>query len=148
MFKLGVKFQLIGIILVASFILCPSVIFAKDVIKIAFISPFSGTFGALGEQDKKHFDLLFEDINSSGGVLGKDLKIFYYDNKNTPAESIIQFKRAIAEGIQIVIQTHSSGATNALNEAVRKHNERNPDKRVLFLVFDTTDPQLNNEKCN
>ena len=122
--------------------------YADDTIKIAFISPFSGTWGALGEQDKKHFDLLLDDINSKGGPLGKQLEIVYYDNKNAPTESVIQLKRAIADGINIIIQTHSSGATNALNEAIRKHNARNPDKKVLFLVFDTTDPQLNNEKCN
>ena len=121
---------------------------AAETIKIAFIAPFTGMFGSLGDQDKKHFDLLLEDINSQGGVLGRKFEMHYYDNKNAPNDTIFQFKRAVADGVRIIIQTHSSGATNALNEAVRKHNARNPDQRVIFLCFDTTDPHLNNDKCN
>ena len=36
----------------------------------------------------------------------------------------------------------------ALTEAVLKHNDRNPDSRIMFLNYGAVDPALTNEKCN
>ena len=35
-----------------------------------------------------------------------------------------------------------------LIEAINKHNEREPGKRVLFLNYSAVDPILTNEKCS
>ena len=121
---------------------------ARDTIKIAVIVPLSGAAAAMGDLDTKHFEMLAEKINAQGGILNKKVEFKLYDNKNSPNDTVFQMKRAIADGIRILFQCHSSGCTAALNEAVRKYNKRNPDNRVLLLVWDTTDPSFNNESCN
>ena len=121
---------------------------AVDTIKIAKIDPASGAFAAVGDQSNKQYLMIADYINSKGGVLGKKLEVVLFDNKNNASESIFQLKKAIDDGIRIICQGHSSGVTAALIDAIDKHNSRNPDKRVIFLCPDSTDPALTNEKCN
>jgi branched-chain amino acid transport system substrate-binding protein len=122
--------------------------FSEDTIKIGVIIPLSGAVAQLGEQDVAHFNCLYEEINAKGGVLGKKLEVKYYDNKNSASDTVLQMNRAIADGVRILAQVHSSGCTAALTEAVRKHNARNPDQQVILFVWDTTDTIFNNEACN
>ncbi|HOT83623.1 MAG TPA: hypothetical protein PLQ12_10025, partial [Candidatus Defluviicoccus seviourii] len=39
-------------------------------------------------------------------------------------------------------------AAAALIDAIGKHNEREPERRVLFLNYSAVDPILTNEKCS
>lgn len=122
---------------------------AADPVRIAFIDPLSGPFAAVGSSGLKQFQFVADEINKKGGVLGgRKLEVVGFDNKISPKESLIQLKRVIGEGIQFIVQGNSSGVANALTDAVAKHNEREPGKRVLFLNYSAVDPSLTNEKCN
>jgi len=122
---------------------------AADSVRIAFIDPLSGPFAAVGSSGLKQFQFVANDINKAGGVLGgRKLEVIGFDNKISPKESLIQLKRVIGEGIQVIVQGNSSGVANALIDAVAKHNEREPDKRVLYLNYSAVDPSLTNEKCS
>ena len=122
---------------------------AADPVRIAFIDPLSGPFAAIGASGLKQFEFIANEINQAGGVLGgRKLEIIGFDNKISPKESLIQLKRVIGEDIQIIVQGNSSGVANALTDAVKKHNSREPGKRVLFLNYSAVDPKLTNEKCN
>jgi len=123
--------------------------FAADPVRVAFIDPLSGPFAAVGSSGLKQFQFIASEINKSGGVLGgRKLEVVGYDNKVSPKESLIQLKRVIGDGIQFIVQGNSSGVANALIDAVEKHNEREPGKRVLYLNYSAVDPSLTNEKCN
>ncbi len=123
---------------------------AADPIKIAFIDPLSGPFASTGSSGLQQFRYAAEAlINKQGGVLGgRQFEIVPYDNKISPKESLIQLKRAIGEGVRFIAQGNSSGVANALTDAIKKHNKRNPDNRVLFLNYSAVDPVLTNAKCN
>ena len=41
-----------------------------------------------------------------------------------------------------------SSVVHALNDAIAKHNARNPDKTVLLLNFNSLDPALTEAKCS
>ena len=144
--KLG-KLGIIAIILLSAMVVSFSAL-ASDTIKIAKIDPASGPFAAIGVQSNKQYEMIADYINEQGGVLGKKLEIVLFDNKNSASESVFQLKRAIDQGIRIICQGHSSGSTAAISDAIRQHNARNPDKRVIFLCPDSTEPSLTNEKCN
>jgi branched-chain amino acid transport system substrate-binding protein len=58
------------------------------------------------------------------------------------------FRSALDEGAQFVLQGNSSANAAALLDAINKHNEREPAKRVLFLNYAAVDPALTNEKCS
>ena len=63
-----------------------------------------------------------------------------FDSKGSPQEALAALKLAIDQGIQIVTQGNSSAVAGALIEAIDKHNQRSPDKRVLFLNFARSTP--------
>jgi len=122
---------------------------ASETIKIGFIDPLSGPFAATGTNGLAQFRYAVDQlVNKKGGVMGHDFEIVPFDNKISPKESLIQLKRAIGEGIQFIAQGNSSGVANALTDAIKKHNKRNPDNRVLFLNYSAVDPALTNAKCN
>ena len=110
---------------------------AADTIKIAFIDPLSGPFAATGTSGYKQYQWAAEKlVNEKGGVLGgRMFEIVPFDNKISPKESLVQLKRAIGEGITFIAQGNSSSVANALTDAVKKHNDRNPDNRVVFMNY-------------
>jgi len=141
------QFTRLAVALATGLVALPSV--AADPVRVAFIDPLSGPFAAVGASGLKQFQFIANEINKSGGVLGgRKLEVIGYDNKISPKESLIQLKRVIGDGIQIIVQGNSSGVANALIDAVAKHNEREPDKRVLYLNYSAVDPSLTNEKCS
>lgn len=123
---------------------------AADNIKIAYIDPLSGPFATTGTNGLAEWKFAVENlVNAKGGVLGgTNLEIVAFDNKISPKESLIQLQVAIDQGIRFVAQGNSSGVANALTNAIKKHNKRNPDKRVIFLNYSAVDPALTNDKCN
>ena len=123
---------------------------AADPIKVAFIEGLSGPFAATGERGQAEFEFAFDRfVNEKGGILdGRTIELVPFDNKTSPKESLIQLQVAIDQGIRYIIQGNSSGVANALTDAIRKHNRRNPDKKVLFINYSAVDPALTNDNCN
>ena len=57
-------------------------------------------------------------------------------------------RSAIDDGIRVIAQGNSSATAAVLIDAINKHNEREPAKRVLFLNYSAVEPALTNEKCS
>jgi len=121
---------------------------AAGTIRIAYIDPLSGGFANTGAQGLAEFQFYANWLNKRGGVLGHKLEIVPFDNKVSPKESLNQLKRVEDQGIRYITQGNSSAVANALTDAVRKYNERNPGKEILYLNYAAVDPALTNEKCN
>ncbi|MBK4738731.1 branched-chain amino acid ABC transporter substrate-binding protein [Noviherbaspirillum pedocola] len=118
-------------------------------VKVAYIDPLSGPFAAIGDFGLKSFIAAADDVNAKGGLPGgQKLEIVPMDNKGSPEESLLLFKKVTDRGIRYIIQGQGSGAAGALIGAVNKWNERNPDKSVLFLNYSSNDPELTNAKCS
>jgi branched-chain amino acid transport system substrate-binding protein len=120
---------------------------ADETIKIGYIDPLSGPGATVGEVGLKHFQFLADELNSKGGAVGK-FEILPLDNKTNPQESLVQAQKAIDAGARIISQGNGSAVALALTDWVRKYNERNPGKEVLYLNYAAIDPALTNEKCN
>jgi branched-chain amino acid transport system substrate-binding protein len=120
---------------------------ASAQIKIAFIDPLSGGAASTGEAGLKTFQFMADQLNAAGGALGQKFEVIGYDNKVNPQESLVQAQKAIDAGIRIFLQGNGSAVAAALTDFVVKHNERNPDKQVMFLNYAAVDPVLTNEKC-
>jgi branched-chain amino acid transport system substrate-binding protein len=71
-----------------------------------------------------------------------------YDSKGQTEEALSALRAAIDDGARIVVQGNSSAVAAALIEAINKHNEREPQRRVVFLNYSAVDPILTNEKCS
>ena len=140
------KFDVAGFTL--AFVLAAVPALAEDTIKIGYIDPLSGGGASIGEVGLKTFQYLADEINASGGLLGKKVEIVALDNKTNPQESLIQAQKAADQGIRIITQGNGSSVAAALSDWVTKYNDRNPGKEILYLNYAAVDPVLTNDKCS
>ena len=123
-------------------------------ITLAMIEGLSGPFGNTGEAAFRNLIWAAERVNARGGVKlpgtggNRRLVIARYDSKGQSEEALSSMRAAIDDGAQIILQGNSSANAAALIDAINKHNEREPTKRVMFLNYAAVDPILTNEKCS
>ncbi|MCW8951431.1 MAG: branched-chain amino acid ABC transporter substrate-binding protein, partial [Rhodospirillales bacterium] len=123
---------------------------SAETIKLALIEGLSGPFAANGQAALREYEFAADYfINSKGGVNGgTKVEFLGLDNKTSPKESLIQLKNAIGQGARFVFQGNSSGVAHAIVDGVNKHNERNPDEKVLYINYAAVDPALTNDSCS
>lgn len=124
----------------------------KGPIQLAMIEGMSGPFANTGEAVLRNLVWAVERVNARGGVATADgkrlLVLNRYDSKGQNEEALTSLRAAIDAGAQYVFQGNSSANAAVLMDAIQKHNEREPNKRVLFLNYSAVDPALTQEKCN
>ncbi|HWQ38626.1 MAG TPA: branched-chain amino acid ABC transporter substrate-binding protein [Burkholderiales bacterium] len=125
-----------------------SAVAIADTIRIGYIDPLSGTFGNVGENGMRTLQMLIEEVNAGGGVLGRRLELVALDSKANPQDALIQLQQLIDRDVRFFFQGNSSAVAGALSDAVAKHNTRNPDRPILYLNYGAVDPALTNDRCN
>ena len=125
---------------------------ASAPIRIAMLEAMSGPFANTGEAVVRNLVWAIERVNQRAGVNlpggPRPLALERYDSKGQPEEALSVLRAAIDDGARIVVQGNSSAVAAALIDAINKHNEREPQQRVLFLNYSAVDPVLTNEKCS
>ncbi len=116
------------------------------------IEALSGPFANTGEAVIRNLAWALERVNQRGGVRlpggARPLALERYDSKGQAEEALSALRAAIDDGARIVVQGNSSAVAAALIDAINKHNEREPQRRVVFLNYSAVDPILTNEKCS
>ena len=132
--------------------LMPAMAQAPQPIKLALIEGLSGPFANTGEAVVRNIAWAVERVNARGGVKTaqgtRAMALERYDSKGQSEEALSALKSAIDDGAQVILQGNSSANAAALIDAITKHNEREPAKKVLFLNYAAVDPALTNEKCS
>lgn len=114
-------------------------------VRIAMIEGLSGPLGNAGEAVHRNLVWAIERVNARGGL---QLELRRYDSKGQTEEALAALRAAIDDGARFIMQGNSSSVAAALIDAIDKHNERDPARRVLFLNYSAVDPILTNEKCS
>jgi branched-chain amino acid transport system substrate-binding protein len=151
--KHGLKLLALGLL---AFAACLPVVAvaqsASPAVRIALIESLSGPFGNTGEAVFRNLVWATERVNARGGVKlpsgAQALRIERYDSKGQNEEALAALRSAIDDGIRVIAQGNSSATAAVLIDAINKHNEREPAKRVLFLNYSAVEPALTNEKCS
>jgi len=121
-------------------------------VKVALIESLSGPFANTGEAVFRNLVWATERVNGRGGVKlpggARPLLIERYDSKGQNEEALSALRAAIDDGVTVIAQGNSSATAAVLIDAINKHNEREPGKRVLFLNYSAVDPALTNDKCS
>ncbi|MES2583266.1 MAG: branched-chain amino acid ABC transporter substrate-binding protein [Pseudomonadota bacterium] len=124
-------------------------------IKLAMVEALSGPNANAGEAVFRNLAWAVERVNARGGVKlpasnggNQMLQLERYDSKGQNEEALSVLRSAIDNGARIVLQGNSSANAAALIDAINKHNERDPARRVVFLNYSAVDPVLTNEKCS
>ena len=121
-------------------------------IMLSLVESLSGPFANTGEAVHRNLVWAVERVNQRGGVRltsgARPLALQRIDNKGSLEESLVALKVALDGGSRIVLQGNSSSIALALVDALNKHNEREPDRRALFLNYSAVEPSLTNERCS
>lgn len=121
-------------------------------VRLAVVEGFSGGNANGGEAVFRNLVWAVERVNARGGVQTRHgraaLALARHDSKGQVEEALAAMRAAIDHGARFILQGNSSAVTAALVEAISKHNERDPQRRVLLLNYSAVDPTLTNEKCS
>ena len=124
-------------------------------VKLALIEGLSGGNANGGEAVFRNLAWAVERVNARGGVSPAGasaprqlLALERMDSKGQTEESLSNLRLAIDGGARFVLQGNSSSTAAALIDAINKHNDREPERRVLLLNYSAVDPTLTNEKCS
>jgi len=108
----------------------------KEPIKIGFSHPFTGPASELGATVKRGIDLAIEEINESGGVLGRPLKLYLADDKCDPTEAPKAIQKLISvDKVDFILGPQCSSAVLAILPIVN-------EEKVPMIVFAATSPKI------
>lgn len=121
---------------------------SDDPIRIGFIDVLSGPLASAAAPPLAQLQYEVERLNNAGGILGRKIEVTTFDNKLDPQQSVVQLQKALDGGADYIVHGVGSSVASALINAVDKHNQRNPDKRVLYFNYAALDPALTDERCS
>jgi len=87
----------------------------EDVIKIGYIGPLTGEASPWGIPELNGVKMFVDELNANGGVLGKQIKVYSYDNRMDNVETTNAARKAIEnDGVIAIIGCNSSSTSIAL----------------------------------
>jgi branched-chain amino acid transport system substrate-binding protein len=115
MLKMGIATMVLVACIAVMFVGC-----AKQndaVIKIGGIFPLSGAVAVYGVECRNGIELAIKEINSSGGVNGKQLQLISEDDEGNPEKTVSAYtKLTTKDKVSFIIGSLTSGCTLAITE--------------------------------
>jgi branched-chain amino acid transport system substrate-binding protein len=116
-------------------------------LKIGIIESLSGAQTSTGRLYANAVKYGVDRINAAGGFNGEPVVVTEYDNAGGAPEAADKFRKAVADGVDVIFQGASSAIAGQLTEDVRKHNLRNAGKEVIFINLGADAMELTGAKC-
>jgi len=108
-----------------------------DVIKIGVMGPMTGSLAVYGNGISDGAKYAIDEINAAGGITVGDkvytLEAVVKDDQGDPTECLNQFNSLIADGVQVVVGSATSGCTSAITSVA------NSEKVVICTPTGTAD---------
>lgn len=134
--KLGII--IVVFILIAALAGCLQTGKNPDVIKIGVLSPLSGPAALYGEMMKKGVDLAIDELNSKGGINGKNISVIYEDDQIDPKQGVAAFQKLITiEKVPAVIGPMGSSVVLAVAPIANQ-------QKVVILSPTASAPDITN----
>jgi branched-chain amino acid transport system substrate-binding protein len=86
---------------------------AADAVKIGLMAPLTGSWASEGQGMKKIVELLAEQQNVKGGVLGRKIEVITEDDGGDPRTASLAAQRLTTQGVAAVVGTYGSSVTEA-----------------------------------
>jgi branched-chain amino acid transport system substrate-binding protein len=106
-------------------------VWAVKPIKIGFIGPLTGDFMADGMEAKQVVELLAQNTNDHGGILGKKVEMIYEDDQGNPQTGRAAAQRLARQGVIAVIGSYTSAVTEATQQVFDQ-------SRILQITYAAT----------
>ena len=105
----------------SALVLTACTVFAAEPIKIGSVLSITGPAGYLGDPELKTLQMMVEDINKKGGVLGRQLELVHYDDGSDASKANGFGKRLIDDDkVDIIVGGTTTGATMSMVPLVEK----------------------------
>lgn len=119
---MGVIKRVAGIVLLGAAALAQTA-FAQQAIKIGAINPFSGPLALYGAEMTRGFELAVDQVNASGGLLGRKVELVRGDAAN-PQQAIATVEQlANKDKVDMFVGTYVSAVSNAASDAALRYNK-------------------------
>lgn len=86
---------------------------AADTVKIGLMAPLTGSWASEGQEMKQIVELLAEEVNAKGGVLGQQVELITEDDGGDPKTAALAAQKLSTQGVVAVIGTYGSSVTEA-----------------------------------
>lgn len=91
--------------------------FAQETIKIGAFGPMTGGAAGYGQSEREAIDLVVEEVNATGGVLGRKIEVLYGDDAGKPEQAVSIAKRFItADHVLLILGGISSPTSMAASQ--------------------------------
>lgn len=95
---------------------------AAEPVKIGVTLGLTGKYAEMSDMQMKGFRLWEKDVNSRGGILGRQVRIIIYDDKSNPSTAMSLYEHIIsADKADFVFGPYSSEITEAILPVTEKH---------------------------
>lgn len=112
--------KLFLLIIVINLIAIAPVDSVEGYIKIGMICPLTGPYAFEGKQMKRNVELLVNQINKKGGLLGHDVKLIIEDDAGDPKKSVKAAKKLVSKNVIAAIGSYTSLVTKASQKIFAK----------------------------
>ena len=111
-------------------------------IRIGITSDASGQYANSGASDRRGMMMAINELNSMGGVLGRNIETVHFDTETTPATGSRVAERLITrEECGFLIGAVSSGVANAISQVAQKYG-------VIYLNTNSSSPTESGKNCH
>lgn len=125
--------SIIMLVIVGAFGALPGDAYAESPIRLAMITARTGEAGKTNSISFLAARFVVDEINNSGGILGRKVELIEYDNKSSAEGSAAAARKAIDDGVVAVVgcnwSSHSIAMAKVLQEArvpMISHMSTNP----------------------
>ena len=89
-------------------------------IRIGFSSALTGPAALASQWEKWGVEMAVEEVNASGGLLGRKIEIISVDNRCNPTEGANSARKLIQEKVAAIVGGHCSSATLAMMPIIQE----------------------------
>jgi branched-chain amino acid transport system substrate-binding protein len=104
-------------------------------INVGLIVSLTGNYAPLGSEDKKSVELAVQQINTAGGLLGRQIKLIERDDKSQPEQSVLSFNEIKNDVVAVIGSPFSNSALATIPQVDRD--------KIPYVSLTPADEQVN-----
>lgn len=104
-------------------------------LSVGLIVSLTGNYAPLGSEDKKSVELAVQQINTAGGLLGRQIKLVEKDDKSQPDQSVLSFNDMKNDVVAVIGSPFSNSALATIPQVDRD--------KIPYVSLTPADEQVN-----
>jgi branched-chain amino acid transport system substrate-binding protein len=95
---------------------------AVEPVRVGMTVSLTGPYAELGKMELEGAQMWVDDLNGRGALLGRPVKLVYYDDESDPATSAALYEKLIVQdGVDLLLGPYASDITMAASSVAERH---------------------------